>query len=117
MQRRFTDDEVREIIGYHPRMKAAEIARLFDAPPSTIHNILIGKTYRDVTHDEAAGKRCECPACGVARQADLNLQVIDQMQVTVQCIRCRTATQVSVHRGLRMHGEISCKDCGRGWKK
>ncbi|MEV0247916.1 transposase family protein [Nocardia sp. NPDC050712] len=114
LQRRFTDDEVREIIDQHQRMNISEIARLFKAHPSTIHNIVTGKTYRNVTHDTAAGKTCQCPACRTSKQADANVALILDTNVAILCFYCQRPTQVTVRRGLDMHGEISCGTCAGG---
>lgn len=116
-QRRFTDDEVLEILGHHPRMSCADIARLFKAHPSTIHNILTGKTYRSVTHDDSPGKPCQCPACRTAKQADANIQAIHESVVTVECFFCQHPVEVSVRQGLDMHGEIPCGTCAGGRRK
>lgn len=117
LARRFTDDEVHEIIGHHPRMTCAEIAHLFSAHPSTIHNILTGKTYRDVTHNTAPGMKCVCPACRTTKQSDANVQLIHDAVVEVRCFYCSNPAQVTVRHGLDAHGEIPCGTCAGGRRK
>lgn len=110
--RRFTPEEIVEILGLHAEMSASQIARLFQAEPNTIQKIVTGRTYRSVTcvghQANKKGRPCRCSRCAVVTRAARNLEIIRETTVSVPCFFCGRTSYTSVHNGLTHKGEIAC---------
>lgn len=110
-RRRFTSDEVQEIINLRQTMTPPELSARFAVHPTTIHNLLTGKTYRSITHDGTRGAGCGCPGCRTKSTAEANLDRMYSARLRLTCIYCRGEARVSVDRCLKRRGEVVCGGC------
>lgn len=111
-KRVFTDEQVIEIVGLHKAGKTmTELGQRYGHRP-VILQILLGQSYRDVTHHVGA---CDCPSCQYFAVCDSNLGIAEAAEfVVVQCALCPATPRRRTALVKRAHGHVLCDKCTAG---
>lgn len=112
-RRNFDDETVLEMLRLRRRMGPAQIARRLQTDPTLVRRVLIGQTYRHLTHRDAPDRRCHCPSCSTARLSEDNLEHVRAMPVTLPCMFCNGDAVTTVAKALASHGLFPCAKCER----
>ncbi|MFC9432787.1 helix-turn-helix domain-containing protein [Nocardia sp. NPDC057030] len=106
----FAEEQVLEILRLR-KLGPAAIARRIGTDTLTVRRILIGETYRSLTHQDSAGRLCRCASCSTTQLGDANVDYVRSMPVTLPCVFCNAPATVTVARVLATHGLFPCTSC------